>query len=81
MVGGNESTFQLIKPLFEVMGKNIRYMGPAGSGQHTKMTNQILIASGMIGLVEGLLYAQRAGLNVSDVIAAVSTGAAGSWSL
>jgi 3-hydroxyisobutyrate dehydrogenase len=50
-------------------------------GQHTKMTNQILICTGMIGLVEGLSYAYKAGLNLSTVISAVEKGAAGSWSL
>jgi 3-hydroxyisobutyrate dehydrogenase len=63
------------------MGKNVTYMGPAGSGQHTKMVNQILIASNMVGVVEGLLYGHRAGLDLETVIAAVGAGAAGSWSI
>ena len=81
MIGGNEPDVKAVNPLFECMGKNIRYMGPAGSGQDTKMCNQILIATGMTGLVESLLYAQQAGLDKQKVIDAVSTGAAGSWSL
>jgi 3-hydroxyisobutyrate dehydrogenase len=63
------------------MGKNITYCGPAGAGQHTKMVNQILIATNMIGMCEGLLYAHRAGLDPTTVIHAVSSGAAGSWSI
>jgi 3-hydroxyisobutyrate dehydrogenase len=63
------------------MGKTIVHQGPAGAGQHTKMVNQILIATLMIGLCEALLYARRAGLDVETVLASVSGGAAGSWSL
>uniref|UniRef100_A0A0G4H989 6-phosphogluconate dehydrogenase NADP-binding domain-containing protein n=1 Tax=Chromera velia CCMP2878 TaxID=1169474 RepID=A0A0G4H989_9ALVE len=81
MVGGEQSAFDAVKPLFECMGKNIRLMGGAGRGQHTKMTNQILIATGIIGVCEGLLYAHKVGLNLEEVIAAVRSGAAGSWSL
>src|SRR5262249_41449726 len=55
--------------------------GPAGSGQHTKMVNQVLIAGNMIGLCEALLYGYKAGLNLEEVMKSVSTGAAGSWSL
>ena len=53
MVGAEREAFDGVKPLFELMGKNIRLMGPAGAGQHTKMVNQILIATNMIGCVEG----------------------------
>ncbi len=63
------------------MGKNITYLGSAGQGQHTKMTNQILIATTMIGVVEALLYAYKAGLDLETTLRAVSSGAAGSWSL
>ena len=63
------------------MGKTIVHQGPAGAGQHTKMVNQILIATGMIGISEALLYAYRAGLDLETVLASVSGGAAGSWSL
>lgn len=66
---------------FEVMGKNIKHLGPVGSGQHTKMANQILIAGTMIGLSESLVYAKNAGLDLNDVIATISKGAAGCWSL
>ncbi len=81
MVGGDAATFERVRPLFERMGKTIVHQGPAGSGQHTKMVNQILIATGMIGVCEALLYARRSGLDVATVLASVSGGAAGSWSL
>jgi 3-hydroxyisobutyrate dehydrogenase len=81
MIGGSEATVAHVTPLFELMGKNIRFMGPAGRGQHTKMVNQILIATNMIGVVEGLLYAHKAGLDLDEAIAAVGAGAAGSWSI
>lgn len=81
MVGGDEAAFEEARPLFEVMGSSIRRVGPAGAGQHTKMANQILIASTMIGVVESLLYAYRAGLDRDEVIGIIGKGAAGSWSI
>ena len=81
MIGGEKAVVDALKPLFETMGKTIVYQGPAGAGQHTKMVNQILIASNMIGVCEGLLYAYKAGLDLNVVLESVSTGAAGSWSL
>ena len=81
MVGGEQSVFDRVKPLFQCMGKNIAYMGPAGAGQNTKMSNQILIAGTMIGTVESLLYAHRSGLNLEEVIAVIGSGAASSWSI
>jgi 3-hydroxyisobutyrate dehydrogenase len=81
MVGGDAETLERVRPLFEAMGKTITHLGPAGAGQHTKMVNQVLIATGMIGVCEGLLYAYKAGLDVERVLEAVSGGAAGSWSL
>jgi len=82
MVGGDSATFQRVLPLFEIMGKNIKHMGEAaGSGQHTKMVNQILIASNMIGVCEGLLYAYRVGLDLEETIKAIGSGAAGSFSI
>ena len=81
MIGGDEDVVKALKPLFECMGKTIVYQGPAGSGQHTKMVNQILIASNMIGVCEALLYAYQAKLNLETVMQSVSVGAAGSWSL
>lgn len=81
MVGGDEATFQRVLPIFEVMGKNIVFQGPAGSGQHTKMANQIAIASGMLGVCEALAYAETSGLDPSRVLDCIHSGAAGSWSL
>jgi 3-hydroxyisobutyrate dehydrogenase len=81
MVGGDRATYDTALPYFQHMGKNIAYLGSAGAGQHTKMCNQILIASTMIGVVESLLYATRAGLDPAAVIELVGKGAAASWSL
>jgi len=81
MVGGDSQTVAAVRPLLEVMGKTIIHQGPAGAGQHTKMVNQTLIATGMIGVCEALLYAYKAGLDLQTVLDAVSGGAAGSWSL
>jgi 3-hydroxyisobutyrate dehydrogenase len=81
MVGGDQPTFDRVKPLFHIMGKTIALMGGPGSGQHTKMTNQILIAGTMIGVVESLLYAQKAGLDMDAVIDVIGSGAASSWSI
>ena len=72
--GGSEDTINSLNPIFSVIGKSINYCGLAGSGQHTKMCNQILIASTMIGVCESLLYAHKAGLNVDNAIKAVSGG-------
>lgn len=81
MTGGDKETYEKILPFFELMGKNIAYMGPAGAGQHTKMSNQILIASTMIGVVESLQYAYKAGNDLSEVINVIGKGAAGCWSI
>ncbi len=81
MVGGDQKVFEQIRPLLEIMGKTIVYQGGAGSGQHTKATNQILVASGIIGVCEAMLYAWQAGLDLETVLTSVSSGAAGSWGL
>ncbi len=81
MVGGDEDVFQRVMPIFEVLGENIRLQGGAGSGQHTKLANQITIASNMIGVCEAIVYAKKAGLNPEKVLESISTGAAGSFSL
>jgi 3-hydroxyisobutyrate dehydrogenase len=81
MIGGEKDVVDALRPLFEIMGKTIVHQGPAGAGQHTKMVNQVLIASNMIGVCEGLLYAFKAGLDLNVVLESVSNGAAGSWSL
>jgi 3-hydroxyisobutyrate dehydrogenase len=81
MVGGDKEIFDRVLPFFKIMGENIAHMGGPGAGQHTKMSNQILIASTMIGVVESLLYACKAGLNPDDVIDVIGKGAASSWSI
>jgi 3-hydroxyisobutyrate dehydrogenase len=81
MVGGDAGALERVRPLLEVMGKTIVYQGGPGAGQHTKMVNQILIATGMIGVCEALLYGYKAGLELETVLESVASGAAGSWSL
>lgn len=81
MVGGDEETFAAMKPLLETMGNNVVYQGPAGAGQHTKMCNQIAIASNMMGVCEAVAYAKQAGLDPAVVLDSIESGAAGSWSL
>lgn len=81
MIGGENSDFEAVKPILELMGKNIVLQGPAGSGQHTKMCNQIAIASNMIGVCEAMVYARKSGLDPNTVLQSIETGAAGSWSL
>lgn len=81
MVGGEHDTYDKIFPLFDLMGKNIKLLGPAGSGQHCKMSNQIHIATTMIGVVESMLYAYKAGLDLDEMIDVIGKGAAASWSI
>jgi 3-hydroxyisobutyrate dehydrogenase len=81
MVGGDKDAFEKARPVFEPLGKTIERQGDAGAGQHTKMTNQLAIAAGMIGVCEALVYAYKAGLDLDKTIETISGGAAGSWSL
>jgi len=81
MIGGDKDVVEALQPCWEAMGKTIIHQGGAGAGQHTKMTNQILIATNMIGVCESLLYAYKAGLDLPTVLHSVAPGAAGSWSL
>ena len=81
MIGGDADVVEAIKPLFECMGKTIIHQGGAGAGQHTKMVNQILISTTMIGVCEALLYGYKAGLDLETVFKSVSVGAAGSKAL
>jgi len=78
MVGGEPAVFEEALPVLGCMGSNIRLMGPAGAGQHTKMANQLVIASTIMGVCEGLAYAQAAGLDPTAVLQAIGAGAAGS---
>ncbi|EKZ4846103.1 NAD(P)-dependent oxidoreductase [Listeria monocytogenes] len=81
MVGGSEEVFLKVKPILDILGSSVILQGDAGAGQHTKMVNQIAIASNMIGVTEAIIYAEAAGLNPSRVLDSISGGAAGSWSL
>nr|WP_230203199.1 NAD(P)-dependent oxidoreductase [Parafrankia discariae] len=81
MVGGPVDVFEAVRPGFAALGAVIVRQGDHGAGQHTKMVNQILIASTMVAMSEGLLYASRVGLDVAGVLESVASGAAGSWSL
>jgi 3-hydroxyisobutyrate dehydrogenase len=81
MVGGDPEVYAKVLPLFQLMGENIKLMGPAGAGQNTKMCNQILIAGTMIGVVESLLYAHRVDLEPNTVIDVIGKGAAACWSI
>jgi 3-hydroxyisobutyrate dehydrogenase len=81
IVGGPPEAFESIRPCLEAMGSTIVLQGGHGTGQHTKMVNQILIASTMVAVSEALLYSYRAGLDIEQMLASVASGAAGSWSL
>ena len=81
MIGGDQDTYDKVLPIMKQFGGNIVYQGEAGAGQHTKMCNQIVIASGMIGVCESLAYGLKAGLDLPTVLQSISSGAAGSWSL
>jgi 3-hydroxyisobutyrate dehydrogenase len=81
MVGGDAHAFERATPLLALLGKSISRMGGPGAGQHTKLCNQILACSNMVGVCESLLYAQRAGLDAAAVAQAIGAGAAGSWAM
>jgi 3-hydroxyisobutyrate dehydrogenase len=81
MIGGDKEIVDVLRPCWDAMGKTVVHQGAAGAGQHTKMVNQTLIASGMIGVCEALLYGHKAGLDLPTVLESVGSGAAGSWSL
>ena len=81
MVGGEETVFNKVRPIFEVMGTTVVFQGKAGSGQHAKMANQIGIASSVLSVCEALVYAKKAGLDPHKVLQSISTGSAGGWSM
>lgn len=81
MVGGDEATFQKVKPILAKFGTNLVYQGTAGAGQHTKMCNQIVATGTMIGVCESIAYGLKAGLDMETVLKSISSGAAGSWTL
>lgn len=81
MVGGDKEAFEHLKPIFELMGKNIVLQGTAGAGQHTKMCNQIAIASNIMGVCEAIAYAKNSGLDPETVLKSIGAGGAASWQL
>lgn len=81
MVGGDQSTFDQVVSLFEIMGKSYSLQGGPGAGQHTKMANQIMIAGTMTGMTEMLVYAKAANLDVPKVLETLGGGAAQNWSM
>jgi 3-hydroxyisobutyrate dehydrogenase/2-hydroxy-3-oxopropionate reductase len=81
MVGGDPATFEQAKPVIEHYARMVGLMGPAGSGQLTKMVNQICIAGIVQGLAEGIHFAKHAGLDIDQVVGVISKGAAQSWQM
>jgi 3-hydroxyisobutyrate dehydrogenase len=81
MIGGDHATVEALTPLFQAMGKRIMHQGGPGTGQHTKMCNQIVIAGTMVGVCESLLYGFKAGLGLPTMIETIRGGAAACWSL
>ena len=81
MVGGSRGAFERVKPVFDVMGKTVTYCGPSGSGQATKLCNQVIGAINLLAMCEGLVLAKKQGLDPATLLQAVSAGAAGSWML
>lgn len=81
MVGGTKEAYQIVEPIFNVFSGKVKLQGAAGSGQHTKMANQIMIAGTMVGMSELLVYANAAGLELESVLDTVSGGSAQNWSL
>ena len=81
MCGGKPDAFDKARPVIDAYARMVGLMGPAGSGQLTKMVNQICIAGLVQGLAEGIHFAKRAGLDVEKVVDVISKGAAGSWQM
>ena len=81
MCGGDRDVFERAEPVIGAYAKAVTLLGGPGSGQRTKMVNQICIAGLVQGLAEGIDFARRAGLDVEQVVATISQGAAGSWQM
>ncbi|MBC7282371.1 NAD(P)-dependent oxidoreductase [Hoeflea sp.] len=81
MVGGDEATFEKARPVIDAYARMVGLMGPTGSGQLTKMINQVCIAGLVQGLAEGIHFGKKAGLDIEKVIDVISKGAAGSWQM
>ena len=81
MAGGDREAFNQVLPVFQSMGKSITYCGPVGSGQLTKLCNQILVSLNLLAVTEAIAFARKNELDPSIMIDAVKGGAAGSWQL
>jgi 3-hydroxyisobutyrate dehydrogenase len=81
MIGGDPPIVDQVMPLFQAMGKRIMHLGGPGAGQHTKMSNQIVIAGTMVGVCESLLYGYKAGLSLQALVDCIRGGAAACWAL
>lgn len=81
MVGGDQDTFNQVEEILNVFSGKVNFQGAPGSGQHTKMANQIMIAGTMTGMTELLVYAKAANLDVEKVLDTVGGGSAANWSL
>ncbi|HJT20315.1 MAG TPA: NAD(P)-dependent oxidoreductase [Nitrospira sp.] len=81
MIGGETRAVQTVMPLFERLGQRIVHHGEAGSGQHAKLCNQIVIAGTMVGVCESLIYGYRAGLDLDRLLPSIAGGAAACWTL
>lgn len=81
MCGGEQDAFDRAREVMDSYARAVTLMGPVGSGQLTKMVNQICVAGVLQGLAEGMSFAEHAGLDLHKVIAAISQGAAGSWQM
>lgn len=81
MVGGDPAAVQVVHPVLSCFASKITVFGPPGAGQHCKMANQIVIATSMLGMCEGLMYAHAAGLDLEAFLSAIASGGAGSFSV
>jgi 3-hydroxyisobutyrate dehydrogenase len=81
MIGGDPAIIERVMPLFQAMGKRIMHQGGPGAGQHTKMSNQIVIAGTMVGVCESLVYGYKAGLSLDALVECIRGGAAACWAL
>jgi len=81
MCGGDQAAYDKAKPIMDAYAKATKLMGPSGAGQVTKMINQICIAGAVQGLAEGVHFAQKAGLDMAEVVEAIGKGAAASWQM
>ena len=81
MCGGSQADFDKARPVIDAFARMVGLMGPAGSGQLTKMINQICIAGLVQGLAEGIHFGKKAGLDIEKVVEVISKGAAGSWQM